>query len=79
MKAAVITEKQIKAINDFFQANLPSQDLELENEVSDILRSLKPSEPVAWAATSEDGVVEALGFNKSHTRFDTPLFALDQP
>jgi hypothetical protein len=29
-------------------------------------------EPVAWAATSEDGNVEALGFNQSR-RFDTPL------
>ena len=31
-------------------------------------------EPVAWAATSTDGVVEALGMNQSR-RFDTPLFA----
>ena len=31
-------------------------------------------EPVAWAATSADGVVEALGMNQSR-RFDTPLFA----
>ena len=45
MKVAIITEEQIKLIQDFFQATLPSQDLELENEVSDILRSLKPSEP----------------------------------
>jgi hypothetical protein len=34
---------------------------------------MKGQEPVAWAATSEDGVVEALGFNKSR-RFDTPLY-----
>lgn len=30
-------------------------------------------EPVAWAATSEDGDVEALGMNQSR-RFDTPLY-----
>lgn len=30
-------------------------------------------QPVAWAATSEDGEVEALGFNQSR-RFDTPLY-----
>ena len=34
-------------------------------------------EPVAWAATSEDGVVEALGFNKSR-RFDVPLYTAHQ-
>lgn len=27
----------------------------------------------AWAATDENGKVEALGFNQSRTRFDTPL------
>lgn len=35
-------------------------------------------EPVAWAATSEDGDVEALGMNQSR-RFDTPLYAAPQP
>lgn len=35
-------------------------------------------EPVAWAATSEDGVVEALGMNQSR-RFDTPLYLAPQP
>lgn len=34
-------------------------------------------EPVAWAATSEDGVVEALGMNQSR-RFDTPLYLAPQ-
>ena len=36
------------------------------------------AEPVAWAATSEDGVVEALGMNQSR-RFDTPLYLAPQP
>jgi hypothetical protein len=44
----------------------------------DAARELRELEPVAWAATSEDGVVEELGFNKSHTRFDTPLYALGE-
>ena len=35
------------------------------------------AEPVAWAATSEDGVVEALGMNQSR-RFDTPLYLAPQ-
>jgi hypothetical protein len=34
-------------------------------------------ESVAWAATSEDGVVEALGMNQSR-RFDTPLYTAEQ-
>ena len=36
------------------------------------------AEPVAWAATSEDGDVEALGMNQSR-RFDTPLYTTPQP
>ena len=36
------------------------------------------AEPVACAATSEDGVVEALGMNQSR-RFDTPLYLAPQP
>lgn len=35
-------------------------------------------EPVAWAATSEDGDVEALGMNQSR-RFDTPLYTNPSP
>lgn len=35
-------------------------------------------EPVAWAATSEDGDVEALGMNQSR-RFDTPLYTHPPP
>ena len=34
--------------------------------------------PAAWAATSEEGNVEALGMNQSR-RFDTPLYAAPQP
>lgn len=35
-------------------------------------------EPAAWAATSEAGVVEALGMNQSR-RFDTPLYTRPSP
>ena len=35
------------------------------------------AEPVAWAATSEDGDVKALGMNQS-CRFDTPLYTAAQ-
>ena len=39
---------------------------------------LAQQEPVAWAATSDEGKVEALGFNASR-RFDTPLFLAPPP
>jgi len=39
-------------------------------------RELRALEPVAWAATSEDGAVEAIGYSESR-RFDTPLYALE--
>lgn len=39
---------------------------------------LAQQEPVAWAATSDEGKVEALGFNESR-RFDTPLFLAPPP
>jgi hypothetical protein len=39
-------------------------------------RELRELKPVAWAATSEDGAVEAIGYSKSR-RFDTPLYALE--
>jgi hypothetical protein len=41
------------------------------------LRELRELKPVAWAATSEDGAVEAIGYSKSR-RFDTPLYALGE-
>lgn len=45
-------------------------------EAVEALRKAKllSAEPVAWAATSDEGAVEALGFNESR-RFDTPLYA----
>lgn len=39
------------------------------------LEALRNQEPVAWCATDESGEkVEALSFNKSRRRFDTPLY-----
>ena len=44
----------------------------------DAKKPAQAAEPVAWAATSEDGDVEALGMNQSR-RFDTPLYTAPQP
>lgn len=41
--------------------------------LADREKRAQAAQPVAWAATSEHGVVEALGMNQSR-RFDTPLY-----
>lgn len=38
----------------------------------------KIARPAAWAATNDDGDVEALGMNESR-RFDTPLYTARKP
>ena len=43
-----------------------------------VIEKIKAQGPVAWAATSEDGVVEALGFNQSKNRFVVPLYKLPE-
>ena len=43
---------------------------------SAVIEKIKAQGPVAWAATSEDGAVEALGFNQSKRRFVVPLYKL---
>ena len=43
-----------------------------------VIAKIKAQGPVAWAATSEEGVVEALGFNQSKSRFVTPLYRLPE-
>jgi hypothetical protein len=50
---------------------------ELIEDALEDLCELRDIKPVAWAATSEDGAVEAIGYSKSR-RFDTPLYALEQ-
>jgi hypothetical protein len=57
------------------QAEYDNLTVKFGERAKEYLEGAKKSwqEPVAWAATSEDGVVEALGFNKSR-RFDTPLY-----
>jgi len=71
MKYALISEEQIAQIKLAIDFKLVGDN----NKARSILRSLKPSNAVAWAATSEEGLVEALGFNQSN-RFDTPLYAI---
>ena len=43
-----------------------------------VIEKIKAQGPVAWAATSEEGIVEALGFNQSRSRFTTPIYRLPE-
>lgn len=43
-----------------------------------VLAKIKAQGPAAWAATSDDGIVEALGFNQSKSRFTVPLYRLPE-
>ena len=45
---------------------------------SAVIEKIKAQGPVAWAATSEEGIVEALGFNQSKSRFTVPLYRLPE-
>lgn len=45
---------------------------------SAVIAKIKAQGPSAWAATSDEGVVEALGFNQSKSRFTTPLYRLPE-
>ena len=41
-----------------------------------VIEKIKAQGAAAWAATSDDGTVEALGFNQSKSRFTVPLYQL---
>lgn len=43
-----------------------------------VIEKIKAQGPAAWAAMSEEGIVEALGFNQSRSRFTTPLYRLPE-
>ena len=43
-----------------------------------VLEKIKAQGPADWAAMSEEGIVEALGFNQSRSRFTSPLYRLPE-
>lgn len=75
MKYALISEDEIKQLRDAIYAPLNKDPFAVLNAGA-ILKSLKPSEPVAWAAPSIYGGFEGLSFDKQ-PRFGTPLYKLD--
>ncbi|CAB4121874.1 hypothetical protein UFOVP20_19 [uncultured Caudovirales phage] len=67
MKAALITEEQIKAIQDALSVVEGSL---IARGVLDIMKSLKVQEPVAWGVESESGdIIDCI----------TPAMYLNQP
>ena len=69
-----IAKHAIKCINVAFNTQAQPEQVAMKQGWDvDTLLAQPEQEPVAWAATSKDGVVEALGFNESR-RFDTPLY-----
>ena len=76
MKAALITEEQIKVIEDALEASRPTMAYEHEwnrrNEALAIVKSLKVSEPVAYMGSA------GLGYDK-HKYLSIPLYAGEQP
>ena len=58
---------------------LDSYDYHLIKAVeSAVIEKIKAQGAVAWAATSEEGIVEALGFNQSKSRFTVPIYKLPE-
>ena len=45
---------------------------------SAVIKKIKARGASAWASTSDDGIVEALGFNQSRSRFTVPLYRLPE-
>ena len=78
MKAALITEEQIKAIEYALDLASDLSTLERINDVYmealAIVKSLKVQEPVAWADWSMDGVQ----YSEIETTYGEPLYTLAQ-
>jgi len=79
MKYALISEEQIKQIQDALQEIKDSKLLKEQpwsNWVKALatIQSLKPSEPVAWVDWSMDGVQ----YSDRETTYGEPLYALGE-
>ena len=74
MKAAIITEEQIKAIEHVLFHGNDAFDYQHEEALA-IVQSLKVQEPVAWADWSMDGVQ----YSEIETTYGEPLYAGEQP
>ena len=75
---SLLTEQEMTAFFPF-GLSLCASDIRLVRAIeSAVIAKIKEQGPSAWAATSDEGVVEALGFNQSKSRFTTPLYLLPE-
>ena len=71
-------------INECFESVMFNIEVEASRELiaraieSAVIEKIKAQGPAAWAATSEEGIVEALGFNQSKSRFTVPIYRLPE-
>ena len=62
-----------QTVNEFWAEEIDDEFVTMINVIVERIDAERGKSAVAYAATSEEGKVEALGFNQSR-RFDTPLF-----
>lgn len=88
MKAAIITEEQIKAIENAMMYFVCGDDGKTStgryqaDKVFDIVKSLKVQEPVAWGLLVVDEVVDCIcpeEHDKEEGEYKIPLYAGEQP
>ena len=74
---SILTEQEIYEMTDegIFLGNVKEITRAIEAKV---IEKIKAQGPAAWAAMSEEGIVEALGFNQSRSRFTTPIYRLPE-
>ena len=70
----LLTEQEIE---NLYYTELDRRELPFARAIeAKVIEKIKAQGPAAWAAMSEEGIVEALGFNQSRSRFTTPLYRL---
>lgn len=76
---SLLTEQEIRSIMRSVKEIGENSDkaLILATEYT-VIEKIKAQGPAAWAATSDEGIVEALGFNQSKSRFTVPLYRLPE-
>ena len=82
---SLLTEQEIKDLliplfirQDQASIHWPDIFEEVALIESAVIEKIKAQGPAAWAAMSEEGIVEALGFNQSRSRFTTPIYRLPE-
>jgi hypothetical protein len=73
---SLLTEQEIE---NLYYTELDRRELSFAKAIeAKVIEKIKAQGPAAWAAMSEEGIVEALGFNQSRSRFTTPIYRLPE-